>query len=628
MKIDKLQKICFVGGVIIAVVVIYLSIRNKHSTIERKGYAMDSIYNAFDELPEGEYERTIARAQVQAYYQGKKEYYKWITEYFEKRAERDDNNTARAYLKSNKASFLLAERKAEQAITLAREAEKDAGENDLVVLGSIYNTIANAHYRMGNMDSAKYYMTKGYLFATSKKMDVFIYTFAASLGTHYYNHLLYEAASYYYGIALEAAKREKNIPLMLINNMTSILEERQQYSEADSLWNAYLPEMKKVKNPYERQLFFLNRTIHLQNTNRWEEAFPIYSEFGPEDIYEELRVPYMHAMLNQLLHDRSAQTKIFFKKYRHWIGERYVPAVTEVFIELEKVIGLDPSLLPMDTLLAWEKKFAMAFKENPRAVSNSNKLKSLVAYKKGDLQLSYLLLEKSGQYEIADDEISDSLHQADLEVRDQLTKLREKITIANIKVEQAENQKKYESYLWILSVAVLVGFIVALLYALSYRKTKLDYATEQIHFMKMEEGHLIREQELNTRIVSLSQLIVLKAQDLGKKIKLVSSGDKEMLQDVKKEIEELSRLGIDDKPQLADKLIDDHQSVFDKFPEFEEITNLTERRIFILSVDGYKPKEIADVVGVSIQYVHNVRTRLRKKLQLDSGIAWESLKKD
>lgn len=627
MKINNTYKIGFLGLIVLAVLFFYLSTQKENINIDKKGNTIDSLYETFDKLPEGEYERTIARAQVQAYYQGKKEYYKWITEYFEKRAERDDNNTARAYLKSNKASFLLAQRKAEQAITQAREAEKDAGENDLVALGSIYNTIANAHYRMGNMDSAKYYMTKGYLFATSKKMDVLIYTFAASLGTYYYNHLLYEAASYYYGIALEAAKREKNIPLMLINNMTSILEERQRYSEADSLWSAYLPEMKKVKNPYERQLFFLNRTIHLQNTNRWEEAFPIYSEFVPEDIYEQLRVPYMHAMLNQLLHDRSDNTKVFFKKYRHWIGERYVPAVTEVFIELEKVIGLDPSLLPMDTLLAWEKKFAMAFKGNPRAVANSNKLKSLVAYKKGDLQLSYLLLEKSGQYEIADNKISDSLHQADLEARDQVTKLREEITLANFKVEEAAKQKKYESYLWFLSVAVLVGFIVALLYALSYRKTKLDFATEQITFMKMEEGHLIREQELNTRIVSLSQLIVLKAQDLGKKIKLVSSEDKETLQEVKREIEELSRLGIDDKPQLADKLIDDHQSVFDRFPDFATITNLTEKRIFILSVDGFKPKEIANVVGVSIQYVHNVRTRLRKKLKLNNSIDWESLKK-
>jgi DNA-binding CsgD family transcriptional regulator len=99
------------------------------------------------------------------------------------------------------------------------------------------------------------------------------------------------------------------------------------------------------------------------------------------------------------------------------------------------------------------------------------------------------------------------------------------------------------------------------------------------------------------------------------------------LQDIKREIDELSRLGIEDKPQLADKLIDNHQVIFDRFPAFSETANLTEKRIFILSIDGYKPKEIANVVGVSVQYVHNVRTRLRKKLNLDNNVEWESLKK-
>jgi DNA-binding CsgD family transcriptional regulator len=100
------------------------------------------------------------------------------------------------------------------------------------------------------------------------------------------------------------------------------------------------------------------------------------------------------------------------------------------------------------------------------------------------------------------------------------------------------------------------------------------------------------------------------------------------LLDLKKEIDELSRLGIEDKPQLADKLIDSHKAMFERFPEFSELANLTEKRIFILSVDGYKPKEIANVMGVSIQYVHNVRTRLRKKLKLDNTIEWQTLKNE
>lgn len=592
-----------------------------------KGNPTDSLFNAFNELPQGKYESAVAREHSEAYYNGSKEYYDTITAYFEKRAAEDNNNVAWSYLKANKATFLLNENKPRAAIAMAKEAERHVTGTDVVGLGNIYNTLASSYYHLGRMDSAKYYMTKGYLFATSKNVDVFISTFAINLGTYYYDHMLYGAASHYFNIALESAKRQNNIPLMLINNITSILGEQHLYKESDSLWNIYLEKMQTVKDPYEHQLYFLNYNMHLQNMNRWKEAQKVYAKYTSEEIYDILRIPYLHIYLNQAFHDRAEGTASFFIKHRHWIGERYIPAVTEMFNELEEAINLDPSLLPMDTLLQWEKNFAAELKENPKASANSNKLKSMIAYKQGNLPLSYKLLEKSRLNDREYDLIYDSLRHADFAEKNELNKLREDIDIANLKVQQSKDEKRYHNKLWILSFLVLVCLIVLLLFALSYRKARLDRATEQINFLKVEEAHLLKEQELNTRIVNLSQLIVLKAQDLGKKIKQISSENKEALQEIKKEIDELSRLGIEDKPQLADKLIDDHQPIFDRFPEFAEMSNLTEKRIFILSVDGYKPKEIANVVGVSIQYVHNVRTRLRKKLKLDNSIEWESLKK-
>jgi DNA-binding CsgD family transcriptional regulator len=627
MEIKMIRRIGAIGIIGVIAAIVFLVTKNRIPTLEG-GSSVDSLINVFDQLPEGEYEVAIARQQVQAYYHGDKETSDRLTSYFEKRAEKDDNNIARAYIKSNQAGFLLSADKPEKAMVLAQEAEKYAEGTNIVGLGNIYNTIASSYYHLGHLDSAKYYFTKGYLFATSQKIDVFISTFAINLGTYYYDQLLYGAASYYFNIALEASKRQDKIPLMLINNMTSILAAQHLNTQADSLWNLYWPEMQNVKEPYEHQLYFLNRTLHMQNMERWKEARKVYVEFAPEEISEALRVSYIHAYLNQLLHDHSDQTTSFFIKYRHWIGERYVLAVAELNSELQTIVNRYPGLLPMDTMLLWEKNFAKELTANPKAMEHSNKLKSLVAYKKGNVHLAYDLLVESALNEKTFELMNDSLRYADFAEKNQLSKLKEDINIANLKVEQAQNEKKYITYLWVLAFLVLLGFIAALLFALTYRKTKLNYAMEQINFMRTGELHLMKEQELNTRIVNLSQLIVLKAQDLGKKIKLVSSQDKGALLDLKKEIDELSRLGIEDKPQLADKLIDSHKAMFERFPEFSELANLTEKRIFILSVDGYKPKEIANVMGVSIQYVHNVRTRLRKKLKLDNTIEWQTLKNE
>lgn len=183
----------------------------------------DSIYRVMDKLPTGKYEIAMAREQVKAYYSGNIPYYKQLTAYFEKRAAKEDNNLAWLYIKSNKASILLKENKPDSALLMAKEAESFAEDKTNVGLGNVYNTIANSYYHLGNQDSAKFYMTKGYLFATTQKIDIFIVTFAINLGTYYYDHLLFGAASYYFNTALEASKRIENTPLMLINNITSIL---------------------------------------------------------------------------------------------------------------------------------------------------------------------------------------------------------------------------------------------------------------------------------------------------------------------------------------------------------------------------------------------------------------------
>jgi len=65
--------------------------------------------------------------------------------------------------------------------------------------------------------------------------------------------------------------------------------------------------------------------------------------------------------------------------------------------------------------------------------------------------------------------------------------------------------------------------------------------------------------------------------------------------------------------------------VFEHYPQLKAM-NLTEKRIFILSVDGYKSKDIAAIVGVTPQYIHNVRSKIRKVLGVDNGVNWESFK--
>ncbi|MEI8101287.1 MAG: hypothetical protein WCH09_06970, partial [Bacteroidota bacterium] len=94
---------------------------------------------------------------------------------------------------------------------------------------------------------------------------------------------------------------------------------------------------------------------------------------------------------------------------------------------------------------------------------------------------------------------------------------------------------------------------------------------------------------------------------------------------IRRDLEAMSRVENTTRPQLADSKIKEQGDIFDHYPALKTLS-LTEKRIFILSVDGYKSKDIAAIVGVTPQYIHNVRSKIRRILGIDNSIHWESFK--
>ena len=54
--------------------------------------------------------------------------------------------------------------------------------------------------------------------------------------------------------------------------------------------------------------------------------------------------------------------------------------------------------------------------------------------------------------------------------------------------------------------------------------------------------------------------------------------------------------------------------------------NDTQKRVLILSVEQYKPKEIAATLGLSYAYVRNVQVQLRKLIQQNGFSSFQELK--
>jgi hypothetical protein len=194
-----------------------------------------------------------------------------------------------------------------------------------------------------------------------------------------------------------------------------------------------------------------------------------------------------------------------------------------------------------------------------------------------------------------------------------------------LELERKSLRNKFVTII-LISVMIILTLTVSVLWLLNRKREKsLELIQVQLTQQEEEQRFLKKERELNDRIVSLTHMLMEKTTELGKRLRNMNYADKEDLDQLRKELEALGRVDAGTNPQVADVLIKENDDLLSKYPVVKDL-NLTERRIFILSVEGFKSKDISNLVGVTPQYIHNVRSKIRKVLGVDNNIRWEELK--
>jgi len=193
---------------------------------------------------------------------------------------------------------------------------------------------------------------------------------------------------------------------------------------------------------------------------------------------------------------------------------------------------------------------------------------------------------------------------------------------------ELSSRKKISNYtygLYLLGIVIL--FLVALFLYMQHRikRRELAWANIELSKQREEKEHMQKEKEMNERLINMSELVISKSLEISKKLKSIKTENPSELDSIRKDLEAMSRLENAARPQLADSKIKEQGDIFDHYPALKTLS-LTEKRIFILSVDGYKSKDIAAIVGVTPQYIHNVRSKIRRILGIDNSIHWESFK--
>jgi tetratricopeptide (TPR) repeat protein/DNA-binding CsgD family transcriptional regulator/DNA-binding phage protein len=617
-----------VVGVFIALILLILFVLNDNeqdyfrNEIE-DAVEVDSVISMLDKLPSGKYE-SVGYDKVAKYYEGQRDSYEKLLSYLNDRVYRDNTEYAIASMYVGRGLVALSKGEMDSVVHYIQESEKimPLGNNRC----SYFELIAMFHLDRGDLKMSKTYLNKGLEEAIRYRDVVKRRFFLNKLGSICFSESLYGAASKYFLEVYSTYPSGKGAPAELIGNIISVKIVEGNYQEAEVFWNKNEELLAKARDKYAKQLVLINRIELNLHLGRVAETDPLFAQLPDSTVLPSLRIAHLANRLSYAKVKAPDLAMSILRRRMEWVMNDYFGAVTRLEPYLLQSIEENEDLLVSDSLESWKNRTVEQFNDNPMAASNHYRLLSAI-YQKVDNKMSeaYQTLLVSNEFKDKYHLLDDSVKRADFTAKKDFESMKTKQFAFEKEMLQ---QKKINGYLAGTYGSVVLTLLLLVLFLWSRqtaKKKELDWAQMQLHIQVEEKEFLQKEKELNARIIGLSELVMEKSLELSKKLKTLNTNNSPDIETLRKELEALGRVETTSRPQIADSKLKEKGDIMEQYPQLKSMS-LTEKRIFILSVDGYKSKDIAAIVGVTPQYIHNVRSKIRKVLGVDNSVHWESFK--
>lgn len=479
------------------------------------------------------------------------------------------------------------------------------------------------YFALGKNDSAELFTKQGFDLAYNSRDYVHIYFFGVNLGYVFNKKSMYGAAQQYFETALEAAKKIGSSYTMAVNNLVGLLVAERNYIDAEQLWNQEFSKKSLNAETYEDQVLILNKIHISQNLDKYEEAQIWINKIKAVSNYTDLKIEYHRVVLKQMEHNNLSTTAYLDSIKPIWL--EYPPdGIRKMDEFIQKGLLSNVNLLT-DSNIKFIDSFVDPSKDDYYDwVDIYETIKGIRSQTKGDYNEAVEHFKKALKIKelsnIKDDisrksDVTEKLH-----IREQQAKLDE----SNLML-----QNERSSYMWFrlvtAAIILLALFVIFIIFRERGRlKLQNNLVEKELFFEKKSAEALQLENEINGRILALSKLVIAKVERINKLLMALNENNfKEQIRELKTESLAIQNAFSEAKPELADKLLEDYSDIQQKFPAVSEL-NMTEKRIFVLSINGYHSKEIASILGLTAQYINNARTRIRKKLDIAEN--WNEIK--
>ncbi|MDA1182664.1 MAG: sigma-70 region 4 domain-containing protein [Bacteroidetes bacterium] len=585
----------------------------------------DSIIDVVAAMPKGEYESMAFAKQNELLLLDKETESQKLMSYLVNRVESENNDYGRGIYAANLGFASLRRKDLDSVLLFANMAEKlipiDSSHCD------VFQLLYLLHQAKGDVIQSKQCMANG-LLSSEKEGDIpHIRFFANALGEYYSNRLLAGIALKYFVKAYDTYTNDEPPPSTLLATIISIKIKEGDFLGAQAFWKVNEELLHNAKDTYTRQRLFINKIALNINLQRWDESAALFSSLPDSVVVADFRLEYLTNKLLQLKQVEPSDLPKAIHHFTPWLSHNYSKITNPLKMVIVDAIKLNPSSLSADSLNSWKELNKEQFANNDFANANHYELISVVYNHNDDPKKAYECLSKSRNYLAKYELVKDSIRSADALARKEFDEilsnhLADESTLMN-KTERDSN--RFYITIFLLCLFLFLGFFIWYRLPSIPVVPKKYTVAQQDHAPKKQ--NLLDESEVNERVLQLSGVLKEKSLELSKKLGKINKRGAPDIEAIRKELEILGSMGLSSLPQFSDIRMKEKFDVFQVFPQMKTMNN-TEKKIFLLSIDGHKSKEIATELGVSIQYIHNVRSKIRRVLGIDNTIKWDSFKDD
>lgn len=511
---------------------------------------------------------------------------------------------------------------------------------DLNVI-SHYLDLGSLQFGQSNFDSAIIHYRKALLRSQSSNDDFFRITILNNLGAaYYYTHLMSLASDCFAEVLLRVDEKFQHDPDFTISNhdltiiranLMATLNQESHFSQAAEVFAQNEKEaFKSDVGPYAQQLFVLNHVYTLIKLKKVELAEDYLGRLEPDSILPNLRSFYISLHGGVFAERENYQAlQNLLSQNRDWLLENITADVSEYSEMLDIAIRRGLFILDYATVLAKYEEI----KDRDDAFVNAHfchLLATISRHLGREVQaLQWDLANRD--FELSFQNAVDDFNISDIRNKVELGKLKAQVAKKEELIKAADSRHQF----LLLLVAISIAFVLALgslFFAWNKsRKQKFELLTLESdkQAQSIELLRLQNEKQMNS--IMSSNFAVKQLEHIIHKMRDPNLKGDPIMVGFRQDLEQLLTVefnaAVGSREEVAER-VEDFEYLKIHIPQLGE-WNETAFKILVLSVLDNQPKDIAKLLNLNVQYVRNVRSKLKKIIseQVDDDWNWPDLKR-